>query len=190
MASNLPIARGRSSWLANTVARHIFRSECKKRPKDQASQIDPDQLSLPRVQFESREDFPAARWLYELLTRGTVFFDPDWNILQQASPPGLPRRILPSGRNLPWLALELKRSNNARFRDWVAHVREALRNIKGIDVREREDDHHAYFVVTYEGGFTVTSSGLSDGTLRVLAFTLPAYLEEKYQPTSMVTEEP
>ena len=64
----------------------------------------------------------------------------------------------------------------------------ALPQVKDIEVREREDDHHAYFVVSYKGDFKVPSPGLSDGTLRILTLTLLPYLSK--QPAILVTEEP
>ncbi len=155
-------------------------------------------LAMPRVLFESESEYPAARWLHGLLTTDTVFLDPDWTAMRLASPPGQPKIIAPDGRNMPWLALELKRQGapekaptnyrNERYKDWLAHVRTALPQVEDIDVREREDDHHSYFVVSYRGGFKVPSSGLSDGTLRILTLTLLPYLST--QPTILVTEEP
>jgi predicted ATPase len=153
--------------------------------------------SLARVLYESEAEYPAARWFYGLLTKQSIFFEPDYSALRQASPPGLPKAITSDGRNIPWLALELKRSgapdegnsySSDRFNDWVDHVRIALPQIQSIDIREREDDHHAYFVVHYRGGFSVTSSGLSDGTLRILSLTLLAYYPS--HPDMLVTEEP
>jgi len=67
-------------------------------------------------------------------------------------------------------------------------VQTALPQVADIDVREREDDHHSYFVVSYKGGFKVPSPGLSDGTLRILTLTLLPYLSK--HPAILVTEEP
>ena len=155
-------------------------------------------LALPRVLYESSSEYPAARWLYELLTGGAVFLDPNWAEMRQASPPGQPRTVIPSGRNIPWLAFDLKRQGaggsaaadyrSESYADWIDHVRTALPQVVDIDVREREDDHHAYFVLTYRGGYSVSSSGLFDGTLRILALTLLPYLAR--QPVILVTEEP
>ena len=155
-------------------------------------------LAMPRVMFESETEYPASRWLYGLLTEGAVFLDPNWSEMRLASPPGQPKTITSTGRNIPWLALDLKRSGGSaekdagyrsqRFQDWIDHVKTALPQVADIDVREREDDHHAYFVVSYRGGFSVTSSGLSDGTLRILTLTLLPYLSKA--PSILVTEEP
>jgi len=155
-------------------------------------------LALPRVGYETEAGYPAARWLLGLLTKDTVFLNPDWSAMRQASPPGLPKGVIASARNLPWLALELKREGapddagadyrSGRFGRWIAHVQTALPQITDIDVRTRADDHHTYFVVRYKGGFNVSSSGLSDGTLRILTLTLLPYLGK--QPAIVVTEEP
>jgi len=155
-------------------------------------------LAMPRVLFESEAGYPAARWLHSLLTTYAVFLEPNWSAMRQASPPGQPKVITANGRNIPWLALELKREGSPeaapadyrseRYADWIAHVQTALPQVTDIEVREREDDHHAYFVVSYKGDFKVPSPGLSDGTLRILTLTLLPYLSK--QPAILVTEEP
>ena len=144
-------------------------------------------LALPRVQFESKGDFPAASWLFDLLTQGHLFYEPDLNALQSASPPGLQGTILPDASNLPWLALELKK-DSFRYELWQDHVKTALPQIETIDVKEREEDHHAYFAITYQGGYAVTSSGLSEGTLQILALTILPYLKDL--PPIVFLEEP
>lgn len=165
-----------------------FRVETKLRAKSKQAAISPLQLALPRVQFEAKEDFPAARWLLDLLLEDTVFFDPNWQQMSNASPPGQPERLLASGSNIPWLALALKQQDKERFSSWKLHVSLALPQVVDIDVREREDDHHAYFIVTYNEGHQVSSSGLSDGTLRILSYTLLPYLLNP--PRFLVLEEP
>ena len=80
-------------------------------------------------------------------------------------------------------------SGGARpFDAWKEHVRIALPQLTDIEVVVREEDHHAYFRVTYNNSYVVTSSGLSDGTLRVLALTLLSYLNSP--PRLLVVEEP
>ena len=154
-----------------------------------AAKIDDSLPALLRIQVESKREFPAATWLLNLLLDGVVFFDPTWSKLRKASQPGLKRSgLLSSGENLPWLALRLQEEDPERFALWASHVRTALPQITAIAVREREEDHHAYFRVTYEAGFDVTSSGLSEGTLRILALTLLAYIEDA--PRLLVVEEP
>jgi predicted ATPase len=54
----------------------------------------------------------------------------------------------------------------------------ALPDLADIDTIEREEDRHRYLVLCYAGGLKVPSWMASDGTLRLLALTLPAYLPE------------
>lgn len=149
--------------------------------------LEPGELAISSIPRDSRA-FPAVNFLRQLLTRETITYEPELTRLRQASPPGRRETLDSTGSGLPWLALELKRTDPAQYHDWVAHVRTALENIEEIDIVEREDDHHAYFRVGYRGGYTVPSSGLSDGTLRIMALTLPAYLRKT--PAVLVVEEP
>ncbi len=166
-----------------------YTPETAKRPRSTKSMVSPQQLAFPRMQFESQNDFPAARWFFDLLVEDSVFFNPDWNALRLASPPGLSKtQVLGSGRNAPWLALELQRTDADRFALWKNHVHVALPQVSGVSVHEREDDHHAYFRVRYGDRYDVPSSGLSDGTLRILVLTLLAYIAKP--PRFLVTEEP
>ncbi|HUZ54264.1 MAG TPA: AAA family ATPase [Streptosporangiaceae bacterium] len=152
-------------------------------------QILPEQLALGAVPPD-RALFPAAVWFMELLRDDVVFFNPDWDALRSPAPPGYPRRLIASGQNLPWLALDLQNSDPEDFTAWIDHVRTALPQICDIRAVEREEDHYAYFSVEYEGGYRVTSSGLSDGTLRILAITIIPFLPEDAMPGLLVTEEP
>jgi predicted ATPase len=163
------------------------RIETEPGSRPQSSHIPPTQLALANVPYDARR-YPATVWLQDLLRQECVFYRPDWRQLKQAAPPGLPRKVIANGANLPWLALELAKEDPKRFGGWVDHVREALLNVTSLRIREREEDHHAYFEVGYGNGFRVTSSGLSEGTLRILALTLLPYLHRV--PWILVLEEP
>lgn len=166
-----------------------YTPETAPRARVLASELAPNLLALPRVLYESEGAFPAARWLLKLLIEDSVFFDPNWNAMRMASMPGLSRtQVLGSGKNAPWLALELQKTDPERFALWKSHVRLALPQISDITIHEREDDHHAYFRVCYGDSYEVPSSGLSDGTLRIMVLTLLAYIEKP--PRFLVTEEP
>lgn len=166
-----------------------FRVETSAKAKVRSTALDADILSMPKVRFESRTEFPAARWFLELLTQDALSFDPNWSELRLASPPGLPKdRVTAKGDNLPWLAKHLKETNPEQYEAWKEHVRIALPQLTDIEALEREGDHHAYFRVTYNGKHQVASSGLSDGTLRIMAHTLLSYLDTP--PHLLVVEEP
>jgi predicted ATPase len=98
-------------------------------------------------------------------------------LIRKASPPGQLRGFKPDGSNLPWVIAGLAKHRD-RFESWVSHLRTALPDIKTIRTVEREDDKHRYLVIEYDGGLQVPSWMASDGTLRLLALSLPAYLPE------------
>lgn len=177
----------RDSPFVEEVSEVMLRPETKG-AKEKETQVDVTVAALPRLQYETEAEFEAGRWLLDRLMSGALFFDPKWPELRVAVPPGLDRTLMASGENLPWLGLDLHKTDPERFAMWVGHVQTALPQISDISVHEREEDHHAYFRVTYEGGFSVTSSGLSEGTLRIMAFTLVAYLPNP--PSLLVVEEP
>lgn len=148
-----------------------------------------DRLALASMPFDVL-DHPEIVWLTSLLEVGAVFFEPDGPLLRSASPPGQPLSLSRDGMSAVWLAKHLQDTSPETFTEWIEHVRTALPQIEEIRVLERQEDHHAYFRIRYQGGYEVTSSGLSDGTLRILLLTLPAWLPEEIRPTLMVTEEP
>jgi predicted ATPase len=51
-----------------------------------------------------------------------------------------------------------------------------LPDLEAIRTVERPDDKHRHLMLRYRGGIEVPSWVVSDGTLRLLALTLPAYL--------------
>jgi predicted ATPase len=120
--------------------------------------------------------FPATTWLRDLLTEGVQPFILNSILIRQASPPGYKRGFKPDGSNLPWVIDDLCTSNAARFASWIAHVQTALPDIENVRTIEREDDRHRYLVIKYKSGLEIPSWVVSDGTLRLLALTLPAYL--------------
>lgn len=63
-----------------------------------------------------------------------------------------------------------------RFQRWLDHVRTALPDIRDVESVEREEDKHRYLVLVYANGARVPSWLASDGTLRLLTLTIPAYL--------------
>ncbi|MBL8173125.1 MAG: ATP-binding protein [Bryobacterales bacterium] len=122
------------------------------------------------------DKFPVALWLKDLLERGVQKIVLNSQLLRLASPPGQTRGFRPDGSNLPWVIREMKSKQPAAFRSWVDHLRTALPDIRDVDVVVREDDRHAYLVVLYSGGLRAPSWLVSDGTLRLLALTILAYL--------------
>lgn len=125
---------------------------------------------------ESR--FPATTWFRALVREGLQRFVLNSAEIRKASPPGQARTFRPDGSNLPWVVQRLLDNNPEQFTSWLAHVRTALPDIVDIRTVERQDDKHRYLMIKYSSGLEVPSWAVSDGTLRLLALTLPAYLPD------------
>lgn len=123
------------------------------------------------------ESFPVSTWFRGLLEKGVQPFVLNSQLMRKPSPPGLGLRLRTDGSNLPWVVNEL-RHDQKRFRAWLRHVRTALEDIKDVDSVERPEDKHRYLVIEYMNGAKVPSWLASDGTLRLLTLTIPAYLPD------------
>ncbi|MEW6696517.1 MAG: AAA family ATPase [Bacillota bacterium] len=127
---------------------------------------------------EDESKFPVTTWLKGLLAEGVQKFVLNSMLIRKASPLGQVRGFKPDGSNLPWVIHQLKEQSPDRFKDWIAHLQTALPDLVDIKTIERNDDRHRYLVVCYQGGLNVPSWMVSDGTLRLLALTIPAYLHD------------
>lgn len=123
------------------------------------------------------DSFPVSTWFQRLLEEGVQTFALNGLAIRQPSPPGVGMKFLPDGSNLPWVVDSLRKSASA-FQLWVEHVRTAIPDVADIQTIEREEDRHRYLVLTYSNGARVPSWLVSDGTLRLLALTVPAYLPD------------
>ncbi len=123
---------------------------------------------------EDTTNFPVATWFKGLLSTGIQQLTLNSLLIRKASPPGKGRHLEPDGANLPWVIADLEKAK--RLSEWIAHLRTALPDLEGIRTIEREDDRHRYLMLRYVGGLEIPSWMASDGTLRLLALTLPAYL--------------
>jgi hypothetical protein len=142
---------------------------------------------------EDESKFPATTWLKALLAHGVQQFVLNSQAVRRASPPGQGKRFKTNGSNLPWVVAELEdgpgrdAGRNSRLEEWVAHLSTALADLVGVRTVERPDDKHRYLMLRYGSGLEVPSWMASDGTLRMLALTLPAYLEN-FQGVYLIEE--
>lgn len=125
---------------------------------------------------EDEEKFPVSTWLKQLLSEGIQTLVLDSRTLRSASPPNQPKHFKTDASNLPWVVDEFRTKHRSLYNDWLAHVREALPALVSIDTIEQPWDRHRYLVLEYEDGLKIPSWTASDGTLRLLALTLPAFL--------------
>lgn len=120
--------------------------------------------------------FPISSWLKEVLTEGIQRIVLNSELMRKPSPPGRTHGFRPDGSNLPWVIELLRSSNEENYQNWIEHIRTALPDIEEIKIIDRPEDRHRYLVVRYKDNLEVPSWMVSDGTLRLLALTLPAYL--------------
>src|SRR3989338_8559508 len=73
---------------------------------------------------------------------------------------------------------QFRKKHPDKFKDWTEHLQTAFQDFETIRTVERSDDKHRYLIMRYKSGLEVPSWMASDGTLRLLALTLPAYLPE------------
>jgi len=125
---------------------------------------------------EDETKFPVATWLKNLLTEGIQSLTLNSQVIKKASPPGQGRGFKSDGSNLPWVIENLIKEAQGNHQDWISHLRTALSDLVDIRTIERDDDKHRYLMICYDKGLKVPSWMASDGTLRLLALTLPAYL--------------
>lgn len=71
---------------------------------------------------------------------------------------------------------------------WAGHLRYALPDLEGIGWARRQADNAEFLMLRYDSGLEAPSWVLSDGTLRMLALTLPAFLPPG--PAVYMVEEP
>jgi predicted ATPase len=119
--------------------------------------------------------FPASSWLKEYLTEGVQSLILDSLNIRKPSPPGQVIQFKPDGSNLPWVIDDLKKEPK-QFAKWLDHIRTALPDIEDVEIVERPEDKHKYIRVCYSNGGKIPSWLVSDGTLRLFALTIPAYL--------------
>ena len=120
--------------------------------------------------------YPVATWFRDYLTAGVQKFVLNSLTIKRPSPPTRASGFLPDGSNLPWVVARLGVEQPERYRRWIEHLRTALPDLADIATFERPEDKHCYMIYEYADGVKVPSWLVSDGTLRLTALTLPAYL--------------
>ena len=138
----------------------------------------PSKSALGRVP-EDEEKFPVSMWVNNFFTNGVHILQLDSKTMRMPCRPDLPVDFQTDGSNLPKVIRHLSKENPDSFKRWVKHIQTAIPEIKGIEVVERPEDRFLYINVLHKNGMTLPSWVLSDGTLRLLAETIIAYLPEK-----------
>ena len=124
------------------------------------------------------ESFPVATWFRDYLGQGVQRFALNSFMIRTPSPPARVSGFLPDGSNLPWVVADMRERNPKSHKAWTKHLRTALPDLVDIATFERPEDRHCYMIYEYDGGLKIPSWLVSDGTLRLTALTLPAYLDD------------
>jgi len=128
---------------------------------------------------ESPEKFPVATFVKRKLEAGIKPVFLDSLAMRRASPPEYGSSgFAVDGSNLPWVIKRLQDQHPTDFQEWLGHVQTVLSDLQVIRVIDRPEDRHAYLMLRYDTGVEVPSWMASDGTMRLLALTLLAYLPE------------
>jgi predicted ATPase len=139
--------------------------------------LGPQKSALGHFPVDERQ-FPVAAWFRECLATGVQRFVLNSLAIKHPSPPMKFSGFSSDGSNLPWVVDRLRKEDPKRYRAWLAHLRTALPDLVDIATTVRENDRHCYMIYEYEGDLKVPSWLVSDGTLRLTALTLPAYLAD------------
>lgn len=129
--------------------------------------------SLP----EDPERFPVACWFRAQLIEQMHRLVLSSEHMRLPSPPSRQKGFRVDGSNLPWVVDRLQQ-NPERFAQWLAHLQEALPEFRNFSTVLREEDRHRYLTARAAEDVALPSWVLSDGTLRMLALTLLAYVED------------
>lgn len=133
------------------------------------------------------EKFPASNWLRQYLNDGIQLLMLNSLKIRAASPPGLGNYFQNDGSNLPWVIENLRKQAPDLFKDWVRHLQTGLPDVVDISTHEFPDNKHKYLTIHYQNHVEIPSWVVSDGTLRLLALTLLAYLPD-FKGTYLIEE--
>jgi predicted ATPase len=162
-------------------------------------QFGPNKLALSLTPPDE-EKFPTANAARRFLTQGVRYIRLDSRSMREPCLVTRPTELALDGSNLARVVGRLigtrtkTRKNTSRsglhdpIASWTDHIRYALEDIELIDCAKRKTDNAEYLVLKYKNGLTCPSWLASDGTLRMLALTLLAYLPP--DPGIYMVEEP
>ena len=158
-----------------------------------------DKLALSQTPADPTR-YPTANAAKAFLMQGIRYIQLNSPAMRQPCPATRPTELELDGTNLARVVGRLvKKSNGGRMNvasseqedpleRWTDLLRYALDDLQSIGWAAREPDNAEYVVLRFAGGLECPSWLLSDGTLRMLALTLPAFLPAA--PRIYMVEEP
>ncbi len=143
------------------------------------------------------QKYPTGNVVKNFLSQGVRYIQLDSRAMRQPAPATRPTDLELDGTNLPRVVGSLLRNGMASksgseglmaVKRWTEHLRYALEDLESIGWAARQPDNAEYLKLRFAGGLECPSWLLSDGTLRMLALTLPAFLPAP--PSLYMVEEP
>jgi predicted ATPase len=144
------------------------------------------------------ERYPSANAVRRFLMQGVRYIQLDSPAMRLPCPATRPTDLALDGTNLARVVGRLLGANgglgpywpelDSPVVRWVEHLRYALPDLQNIGWARRQADNAEYLLLRYANGLEAPSWVLSDGTLRMLALTIPAFLPP--EPAVYMVEEP
>ena len=156
----------------------------------------PSKLALSLTPPDTQK-YPTGNIVRSFLAQGVRYVQLNSAAMRQPALATRPTELELDGTNLPRVVGNLLRNgSSARATSegrsavarWTEHLRYALEDLRAIGWAARPPDNAEYLTLRFAGGFECPSWLLSDGTLRMLALTLPAFLSGP--PSLYMVEEP
>ena len=157
----------------------------------------PNKLTLAHTPPDEKL-YPTANAVRRFLMQGVRYIQLDSPQMRLPCPATRPSYLELDGTNLARVVGRLLGSKDGLgphwaepgtpVSNWTEHIRYALPDLVNIGWARRQVDNAEYLMLQYENGLEAPSWVLSDGTLRMLALTLPAFLPP--EPALYMVEEP
>ena len=128
---------------------------------------------------EDEERFPVVLWTKNFLMEGVQFLQLNSSLMRWSCRFDSPIAFQTDGSNLPKVIQHLKKEKPDSFTRWLKHVQSILSDVEDIKVKEKAEDRSLYLSILYKNNLELPSWLISDGTLRLLAQTIIAYLPER-----------
>lgn len=140
----------------------------------------PDKLALSLTPPDE-ERYPSANAVRRLLVQGIRYLRINSRLMRLPCSATRPAELEPDGSNLARVVARLLGNNENSGKSeplerWTEHLRYALPGLKEVRWDKRQPDNAEFLVLRYESGLECPGWLLSDGSLRMLALTLPAFL--------------
>ena len=159
-------------------------------------QFGPTKLALSLTPPDVQR-YPTGNAVRDFLSRGVRFIQLDSVAMRQPVAATRPTELELDGTNLPRVVGSIIRNgthggppshHESAIARWTEHLRYAIDDLESIDWAARQPDNAEYLILRFRGGLECPSWLLSDGTLRMLALTAPAFLPGS--PSVYMVEEP